>query len=882
MVDLGSLVVHDNNTIVRTRKKIRLISLKLGYSDIMAIRMEAVISDFLRMVTQRGNAVGIKVSLLETEGNSGIQISIDDIPEYQKHMYIEDFFDEISIILNKNKNYNINLLKYLDQPISKISGEIIQEIKREIALKSREELLDEITKKNNELAESKRFLQSVLENIHSVVYAKDQKGRYTFMNKEWSKVMELDREEAIGQSDLELFKGNIGKDYFKNDNKVMRSKKVITTEEYFVNQAGEKITFLTTKVPMFLDGEVEGICGISTDITARKKMEEEIIAAKKMAEDAAKSKSDFLANMSHEIRTPMNAIMGMTYLLQKTGLSGKQIEYIDKIQKSSQHLLGVINDILDFSKIEAGKLNIECTEFKMSGILENISNLIAGKCTEKGLELVFDVDTGILDDLCGDPLRLTQILINYTNNAIKFTDKGEIIVRIKKLKQDAENCLIKFEVQDTGIGLTEEQRGKLFQSFQQADGSTTRKYGGTGLGLAISKKLAALMGGDVGVESQYGVGSTFWFTAHLKLGKKKEEVLWTNGILENCKVLVLAGIRGAGILLVEDNDLNQQVAVELLEEGGFDTDIAENGKIAVEMVSKKAYDIVLMDMQMPVMDGIEATRRIRENQKYKNLPIIAMTANAMASDRQLCIEAGMNDHIAKPIDPEQLFFILQKYIPKKIFAENKRMEEMQEESELIISGLNTELGLRRVLGKRQFYITLLRKYVEEQKSFQKEIDSAMEEKDCKTAERLVHTLKGVSGSIGAEVIQDKASALEEAIRKRESDIVIREKIEDTVSALQILIEEIENKLPDECIERKEASPDMVSGADKLNKVLNDLQPFVASAKPKKCIEVMEEYRKLIWPQDLREDAEELDRKISKYKFKEALELLTLMQHRIRG
>ena len=272
------------------------------------------------------------------------------------------------------------------------------------------------------------------------------------------------------------------------------------------------------------------------------RMMEALVEARNAAEDAARSKSDFLANMSHEIRTPMNAIMGMTFLLKKTDMTEKQTEYVEKIQQSSQHLLGIINDILDFSKVEAGKMRIERAEFKLRSVLDNLSNLIGEKCAEKGLEFIFDVDPGISDTLIGDSLRLGQILINYTNNAVKFTEKGEIIVRIKKVSQQGTSCMIRFEVEDTGIGLTKEQQKSLFQSFQQADTSTTRRYGGTGLGLVISKRLANLMGGEVGVKSVYGEGSTFWFTAVLEESTKRDRLM-------NAAI----SVAGRRVLVVDDN-----------------------------------------------------------------------------------------------------------------------------------------------------------------------------------------------------------------------------------------------------------------------------------------------------------------------------------------
>ncbi|OAN50552.1 response regulator [Magnetospirillum moscoviense] len=531
------------------------------------------------------------------------------------------------------------------------------------------------------------------------------------------------------------------------------------------------------------------------DVTEARAAAEALARAKEVAEDAARTKSDFLANMSHEIRTPMNAIIGMAHLALKTEMTPRQRDYVKKIQQSGQHLLGIINDILDFSKIEAGKLEVEVSEVHLDKVLENVANLISDKATAKGLELLFDIGPGVPLDLMGDSLRLGQVLINYANNAVKFTDEGEIVVGVHLVEDFGAQVLLRFEVKDTGIGLTEEQKGRLFQSFQQADSSTTRKFGGTGLGLAISKKLADLMGGEVGVDSVPGQGSTFWFTARLGKGKQRapmlpeadlqgrrmmvvddnenaravlvdmltsmsfnvdsfesgppaieaireamlaepyevvfldwqmpgmdglevaeaihsirlpfpphlimvtaygrEEVMKGAQAADIGEVLIkpvnqaalfdsvmrvfasddrrgegddgpaaavqnLEALKGVKVLLVEDNDLNQEVAGEILRDAGLVVDIADNGQIAVDMVKAGSYDLILMDMQMPVMDGVTATREIRKL-GLDRLPIIAMTANAMQVDKDRCLEAGMNDHIAKPIDPDSMFATLLKW-----------------------------------------------------------------------------------------------------------------------------------------------------------------------------------------------------------------------------
>jgi len=758
------------------------------------------------------------------------------------------------------------------------------------------------------------------------------------------------------------------------------------------------------------------------------RMLEELVEARNVAEDAARSKSDFLANMSHEIRTPMNAIMGMTFLLKKTDMTEKQTEYVEKIQQSSQHLLGIINDILDFSKVEAGKMRIERAEFKLRSVLDNLSNLIGEKCAEKGLEFIFDVDPCISDALIGDSLRLGQILINYANNAVKFTDQGEIIVRIQKISQQGASCTIRFEVEDTGIGLTEEQQKSLFQSFQQADTSTTRRYGGTGLGLVISKRLAALMGGEVGVKSVYGEGSTFWFTAVLEESKRRDNLanaaisvagrrvlvvddnLHARAVLHDMlcahhmrvdiadggktaisivkaadakqdpyeiiymdmqmpvmdgadtykKILSLplrcaspkciiitafgredvyrkikntgielllvkpissstlleatlrtlgekqadshedahrhtvdidvdiANICGARILLVEDNELNQQVAVGILSEGDFEIDIAENGKVAVEKAFETGYDIILMDMQMPVMDGIEATKQIRANPALGKVPIIAMTANAMQADRELCLEAGMNDHIAKPFDPNQLFATLVKWLPhdaKRTPAAGKPKGKPAKKATGKLPKLekiDVSLGLQRLMGKETLYLSVLQKFSEHQRNATEKIRGALDKGERDTAERLAHTLKGLSGNIGAEELQERAEALEQKIRSGAEPGELDCLMNDTEGLLAQIIAELDSKLPKAKNESAADQPADESSPEELLSVLEKLGPFLKASKPKKCTEVLSEYHDLVWPPSLRKEAERLDKLASRYKFKEAYLLLEALQTKLRG
>jgi signal transduction histidine kinase/ActR/RegA family two-component response regulator len=391
---------------------------------------------------------------------------------------------------------------------------------------------------------------------------------------------------------------------------------------------------------------------------------EELILARETAEAASRAKSTFLANMSHELRTPMNGVMGMIELARKRMLDPKGLEQLDKAKVSAEHLLGVLNDILDLSKIEAERLTLETVSFRLGSVLENLFSLLGHKAAEKQLKFELDMDTEVSRQaFLGDPLHLGQILLNLASNAVKFTDHGSIAVRIRRQENNQEDALLRIEVTDTGIGIAQKDQPRLFTAFEQADDSMTRKYGGTGLGLAISKRLVHMMGGEIGVESTPGRGSTFWFTVRLL---KDSDAVPTAPIADHkpARKRLCEKYSGTRILLAEDEPVNQEVSRILLEDACLLVDLAEDGQQALELARQRRYALILMDLQMPRMNGIEATKHIRKDSINSTTPILALTANAFTEDRQACLEAGMNDHIAKPVDPDRLYETLCDWLEK--------------------------------------------------------------------------------------------------------------------------------------------------------------------------------------------------------------------------
>ncbi|MBI5901288.1 MAG: response regulator [Rhodocyclales bacterium] len=523
------------------------------------------------------------------------------------------------------------------------------------------------------LHESEERYRNLAENSADWVWATDLEGHHIYSNQHGLDILGKSADEFIGSDPLPLVHPDDRMKFAETLSRAIGDRRGWKGVVIRWQAADGGYRNLESNASPIFDGEggLLGFQGVDRDVTKRlrteaeleqhrTRLEEQVLArtcelaeAKEAAEAANIAKSAFLANMSHEIRTPMNGIVGMAHLLRRGGVTPQQAHQLDNIDSAAEHLLEIINDILDISKIEAGKFKLESLPLDIPGLLHKVGAMLSERARAKGIRLAIDA-ASLPDRLIGDPTRLQQALLNYANNALKFTETGTVTLRATSGGDEAEAATILFEVIDTGVGIAPEIIPRLFGAFEQADNSTTRKYGGTGLGLAITRRLAELMGGKVGVDSTPNVGSRFWFSARLRRGADAAAAS-TAGAATDAEQQIRLGFSGRRILVVDDEPVNLEVARMLIEESGLAVDTAEDGERACAMAATAAYALILMDMQMPRMDGLDATRRIRGNPACARTPIVAMTANAFADDRARCLEAGMDDFLAKPFDPALLF-----------------------------------------------------------------------------------------------------------------------------------------------------------------------------------------------------------------------------------
>jgi two-component system, sensor histidine kinase and response regulator len=672
---------------------------------------------------------------------------------------------------------------------------------------------------------NERQLQAIMDNAKAVVFLKDRDGRFLFINKQFEELFHIKCADIVGKTSFDLFPKSVAQPIYENEQDVLASGKACEFEE-LIPQDGSEHVYLSVRAPICdSEGEPFAICGIATDITSIKSAErelsqhqaklEELVAerteeltqtihilegarrdltmSQEEAVKASRAKSTFLSTMSHEIRTPLNVVIGFSHLVMMTPLSEIQKDYVDKTHTAASNLLNIINNILDFSKIEAGQMEVEQQPFSLDRILDETSNMISENARQKGLKFSIQKDSAVPCTIIGDRVRLSQILLNLAGNAVKFTEIGQVAIDVEMLEKSEGSAVLSFAVHDSGIGIPAQHQEKLFQSFSQVDVAHSRKFGGTGLGLAICKQLVEIMGGTIQVESQVGVGSTFFFNLPFQTmtdesASSNDSLGRRSGFSWNDMQNNLLNLQGLEILVVEDHEINQELIKTLLNNLGIDVTLASNGRIALAKIEvhEGLFDLILMDLQMPKMNGLQTTEELRQNPRYANykkVPIIALTAQASTEDKKRCLAIGMNDYITKPIEPELLYEVLElwskpvKIANRRAFA--KRVASPQKPTAImeVLPGINTKDGLARFLGNRQQYNKVLFGFLKKHQDCTTRIRNHLEQGERQEAADLLHGLKGVSANLGAESLVLAATECETTIRHSDSGHVDLEEFE---------------------------------------------------------------------------------------------------------
>ncbi|MBW1871256.1 MAG: response regulator [Deltaproteobacteria bacterium] len=699
---------------------------------------------------------------------------------------LDDFTENDPTIelLTTREEYNATLKEAKTRATAlRDQNKLIKESRHRLALVNAE-MEKAITERQQMENETRQLATITKEAVEGIAVA-DLDGNIQYINNAWAEMHGYGRDDDPTGKPLAIFhtQEQLQTDVIPFNKEVMRlgSK---TGEVGHLRKDGTTFpTIMNVTIIKDEQGKPYSLAAFAQDITERKQAEEQLLASNirleeatarandlaAQAEHANAAKSEFLANMSHEIRTPMNGVIGMSGLLLETDLSDEQRRYAGTVQASAESLLRLINDILDFSKIEAGKLEMETLDFDLHALLDDFAEMIVFKAHEKGLEFSCAAAPGVPAFLQGDPGRLRQILVNLTVNAAKFTQAGEIAVLAYLEAETEEDVLIRFSVSDTGIGIPASRLNRLFRQFTQVDASTTRKYGGSGLGLAISKQLAQAMGGEIGVVSEEGRGSEFWFTARFIKQPEQERCLIPPPELRDARHSIRELRRGAvRILLAEDNITNQQVALGILRKLGLSADAVANGVEAVRALESIPYDLVLMDVQMPEMDGYEATAKIRDPKSSvhnHDIPIIAMTAHAMQGDRKKCLEAGMNDYLSKPVAPQALAEMLKKWLPKqkKDYAPGGSQEtglQVFDKSDL----------LNRLMDDEDLAQTIIAGFLGDIPEQIEKLKDYLQSGDASGAERQAHTIKGASANVSGAALSEVAFGLEKAVLAGDFDV----------------------------------------------------------------------------------------------------------------